>query len=336
MEQQNEPPDRQPKWDMLWDVPLAILSWLFFHINKTIIAGIYQIHLNRSLSRSVTWLILSGETIKKPIILPLLLTKGPRWNTHAIIGTLGPLTVSNTIAVQTEMANRSAENWTIVVYRYPDFKTWTQLSSSSDASQQQEWSTITLPQGKYSLGVRYYGVKENASMPDIEVDRLLDSITLIKGVPVNSAANDFYTTLAERTNTYSYALHYYVHTMLRLRYFLPQQFVRNEYLPVGDPDTLFLYDWFPAHTILELHVNQQKLNDHWIYLSAYNRASLPICSQRVSQAAQVTPALRCAGFYLVRVRPKDARSATFQADDLTVIRLPAASPANRSGAEPPS
>ncbi len=314
--------NRQPSsWTLLWEVPLSVLSWLFFKLNKRLIGFLYQKYLDRNLDREVTWRILSQATIDIPIGLPVLMTKGPRWNTHGYIGTLGPFRVDSILAVETAIAQKSAASWTVVVYRYPDFKTWTQLSWLK-SEHQQDWTEISLPKGRYSLGIRYYGLQDDglqnsAQMPTIKIDRE----RVIPGTAIAPDANQFYQTLSARTNVYYRALHFYIFTLLRLREQLSKDWVRREYLPVGDPDTTFFYDYFLKGDALKIQINPERLRDYSVYLSVYNRASLPIFSEVVAAPDYRTPELSCDGFYLFRVRPKSANTASFENQDLECLRI---------------
>ena len=204
--------------DLLWEVPLGGLSWLFFHLNKPLIGRLYQRHLEQQRDLAHTWRLLSEETLSRPMSLPVLLTKGPRWNTHASIGTLGPLAVDHSLAVDAAQADRSAGAWSIVVYRYPDFATWQEIGSLETVADGGGWRTLTLPRGRYCLGVRYYGLRESAAMPAVRLDGApCDSVA---SIPVPRGLNAVYNGLAHRTNPYYRALHHYVHTMLRLRRWL--------------------------------------------------------------------------------------------------------------------
>lgn len=304
-----------PAWNLCWELPLSLLSWGFFKLNKLGIGWLYQQYLNRNLNREITWRILSGQTLNIPIGLPVLMTKGPRWNTHGYIGTLGPFAVESSLAVETAIAQKSASSWTVVIYRYPNYQTWTQLSWLK-AEHRQDWTKISLPTGRYSLGIRYYGLQADPTLPTINID----GHRIIAGEAVSPSANDFYQTLGQRTNAYYLALHYYIFTVLRLRRFLAADFVRCEYLPVGDPDTLFRYDYFLRGESLNIQVNPERLRDHWIYLSVYNRASLPILSAEIVTTTYGSPPLSGDGYYLLRIRPKRENLMAFEHQDLVVLR----------------
>lgn len=314
--------DRQPGDlgpDLLWEVPLALLSWAFFHANKALIARLYQRHLERDGARSRRWRILSAETLRQPMSLLVLQTKGPRWNTHASIGTLGPLPVQHSLAVQTGAARRSAEAWSVVLYRYPDFATFRELGSL-DSDTEEEWSRLPLPPGRYVLGVRYYGLRRDARLPAIRLDGA--GSDTVAAEPMPEGVNRVYDSLAQRTTLYHRCLHHYIHPMLRLRRWLPASLVRREFLPVGDPFTVFRYGWFPAGARLQLQGTPELLRDQRLMLSVYNRASLPVHSAELHDPTTITPVLAAAGFYLVRLRPRRRGLPACRDQDLIVRQLP--------------
>lgn len=310
--------------DLLWEIPLALLSWGFFHLNKAVIARVYQGYLDRQVERSRCWQILSAESLRRPVSLPVLLTKGPRWNTHATIGTLGPLAVRQQLAVDTAEASRSAEAWSVVVYRYPDFATFRELGSL-DTPVGEGPTVLALPEGRYVLGVRYYGLSTSPRLPAVWLDGAQqgseDPGVVVASEPLPSDANRVYDTLAERTNPYYRALHHYVHTMLRLRAWLPPARVRQEFLPVGDPLTEFRYGWFAAGCRLEVVCAERLLRDYRVLLSVYNRASLPVHSCTVEASVTTTPLLDQAGFYLFRLRPRRLGLPACREEELVVRPL---------------
>ena len=79
--------------DLLWELPLALLSFGFYRANRLLISRLYRRFQSRLGSRATRWRLLNRTTLAMPISLPVLMTTGPRWNTHALIGTLGPLNV---------------------------------------------------------------------------------------------------------------------------------------------------------------------------------------------------------------------------------------------------
>jgi hypothetical protein len=298
---------------LLWEVPLAVLSFCFFKVVKAVIGLFYGIYLSRDRNRATQWQVLSAEVLSIPIVLPVLMTKGPRWNTHAIIGTVGPFTVQNTISIDLKSLRQSAQSWTVVVYRYPNYATVAQFSSLDDAANRRPELDVT--PGKYSLGVRYYECLESVEFPCITVDAVQSDnrqaapdasqdrvIINPHSVPVNT--NAFYRQLCDLHNWFYLALHYYIYTLLQLRPWLPETFVTREYLPVGNPDTAFFYDYVEAQTSLSLALHPTALQHYDIYFTLYSRSSLPLFYTKIEQAAVTVPAFPTKGYYLIRTRPR--------------------------------
>ena len=112
-----------------WEILLALLSFVFYKVMKFIIGNIYTLYLIINKKPASQWRVLSQKTINAPLVLPVLMTKAPRWNTHAVIGTLGPFAVKESIAFNIETANNSARSWIAVVYNFPGYRTITSLES---------------------------------------------------------------------------------------------------------------------------------------------------------------------------------------------------------------
>jgi hypothetical protein len=303
--------------DLAWQLPLALLSFCFYRMNRLVISRLYRRFQARLGSRATTWRLLNRATLAMPISLPVLMTTGPRWNTHAVIGTLGPLAVSKTLSVRTSTCRKSAASWTAVIYRFPDFLTVTQFSSLT-ADPLSDWSGLDLSAGRYILGIRYYGLCDEPLMPEVQVDDVLVTEPLL--APAN--VNEVYADLESRTNLYYRALHYYIYPLLRLRSFFPAAFVRSEFLPVGDPDTIFRFDLVASRHYLNVRVSLELLDAHRVFLTAYNRASLPVLSEEITTTNWSSPAFRHDGFYLFRIRPLRAGLDPIEAKDFNVSLEP--------------
>ncbi|MEB3358630.1 MAG: DUF6208 family protein [Synechococcales bacterium] len=290
---------RDRPYQLLWEIPLAVLSFLFFKVMKAVIGVLYLAFLQLNPAKATQWRVLSAETLASPLSLPVLMTKGPRWNTHAIIGTAGPFPVSHTLALDGETIRASAASWTAAIYTYPGYRTVGTLGSLSGQGEQ-----LTLLPGRYSVGLRYYNWRDTVVMPSISVD----GEERIPAQAVSPKVNAFYGKLAERKSWFYQALHYYVYTLLKLRRWLPEGFVQREYLPVGAPETAFLYGAIaPGHT-LRLHLQPPLLEQYDTYLTLYNRASLPLFWEQLRSPDYASPLLPNDGTYLLRIRPKPGSS----------------------------
>lgn len=283
------------------EIPLAVLSFLFYKGMKFLIGNLYTLYLIKDREKASRWRILSGENLRSPVSVPVLMTKGPRWNTHAIIGTLGPFAVRESIAVHLPTLKNSAKSWILVIYSFPGYETITNLDSNQIDSVE-EWIEIPLKTGKYSIGLRYYDRTPPIGFPEVKID----GIPLASAVTVPENTNDFYRDLIGRKNGFYLALHYYIYTLLKYREFLGEDFVRREYLPVGAPDTEFVYDRLDKGQVLELEIDPSILEDYYVFLTLYDRSSLPVAFGQVTEVEYCSERMENNGYYLIRLRPRSS------------------------------
>ncbi|MGK7875131.1 MAG: DUF6208 family protein [Xenococcaceae cyanobacterium] len=286
-------------WSLLWEIPLAFLSFLFYKAMKFVIGNLFTVYLTLNKEKASQWRVLSAETLKSPLTLPVLMTKGPRWNTHAIIGTLGPFAVKQSIALDVESANNSAKSWIAVVYSFPDYKTIASIESGKSEFEDR-WASLQLQPGKYTLGLRYYNWSEQVDLPAVKVD----GGEFVNSQAVPSDINEFYRDLIQCKNWFYLGLHYYIFTLLRLRKWLPESLIQSEYLPVGAPDTKFFYGYLKRGQSLQVEVHSLIITNYDIYLTVYDRSSLPISWCQIKEEKQITQAIENNGFYLIRIRQK--------------------------------
>ncbi len=288
---------------ILWEIPLAILSFIFYKINKFIIGNIFRISLTINKKKATQWRVIDAETLKSFLVLPVVMTKGPRWNTHAIIGTLGPIYVEKTIALDLKSANKSAQSWIAVIYSFPSYETITNIKSkeNNQDTNNQQWETLNLQPGQYTIALRYYHWSDSIEMPAINVD---EKMTIGKQ-PVAQNINQFYQDLIQKKNWYYLWLHYYIYTILYFRDKLGENWIAREYLPVGAPDTTFLYNYLEKGQSLEVEINSEVLNHNQLYLTIYDHCSLPISWQQLKEEKNTITGIENNGFYLIRIRPKD-------------------------------
>ncbi|MGK7898101.1 MAG: DUF6208 family protein [Xenococcus sp. (in: cyanobacteria)] len=284
---------------LVWEIPLALFSLVFYKTMKLIIGNLFTIYLVINKNKAAIWRVLSQETIDSFLSLPVLMTKGPRWNTHAIIGTLGPFKVEKEVSLNITTANSSARSWIAVVYSFPSYKTITSLESSKISSDN-DWYTIKLAPGKYSLGLRYYNRLDDINLPEIKID---DNLFTDKQ-KVATDNNNFYDNLIQAKNLFYSSLHYYIFTILKLRKFLPESFVRKEFLPVGAPDTFFAYNYLAKQQSLKINFTQDIIDNCNIYFNVYDRSSLPLSWCEISTTEYNLTATQTNGYYLLRIRPQ--------------------------------
>ncbi|ANV88017.1 DUF6208 family protein [Picosynechococcus sp. PCC 7117] len=280
------------------ELPLAIFSFGFYKVNKFLIGNLYTLYLALNKKNAKEWRIIGEKSLQKFLSLPVLMTKAPRWNTHAIIGTLGPLSVEKELTINLETIRQSTEAWVGCIYDFPGYRTVLNFTQLTDDPSQTELK-ISLPKGKYTVGLRYYHPKVNPRFPTVKTDLDLTVATLV----VSPQNNDFYQTLAQKTNPYFCLLHYYIFTLFKFRDVLPEAFVKGEFLPVGATDTQFFYGALDAAERLEITIQSPWLQSFDFYLTFYNRASFPLRWQKITENLTCDP-LGEKGYYLIRMRPR--------------------------------
>ena len=280
------------------EIVRAILSFLFYKVMKFAIGILFTVYLAVNKEKASQWRFFSEKMIAAPLILPVLMTKGPRWNTHAVIGTLGPFKVEKEFSLDVESANNSAGSWIAVVYSFPLYETITSLES--EKIEADKWYTVKLKPGKYTLGIRYYNRSDNLQLPAIKVD----GEDFVAPQPMPTDVNEFYHQLIEKKNWFYTSLHYYIYTILRLRGTLPESFIRNEYLPVGAPDTFFAYNYLQQGQKLQLDFATEIVSNCNIYFTLYDRSSLPLSWEQINVSSYSLAAPSSNGYWLLRIRPK--------------------------------
>lgn len=280
------------------EIPLALLSFGFYKINRFVIINLYTLYLGRNTEQSKTWRTISENLLKKPLSLLVLMTKAPRWNTHALIGTLGPISVESELTINLDTIRNSTKSWVGCIYDFPSYKTITNFETLTDNPEQSEL-TIKLPKGKYTVGLRYYHPQENIVYPVVTTDADIQ----VQAMTVGEAdSNSFYETLASRTNWYFGWLHYYIFTIFQLRNLLPESFVKYEFLPVGATDTTFFFGALNPDEKLDIKIKESRRSPYSFYLTFYNRASFPISWQKLETDTTIS-ALGQEAYYLIRMRP---------------------------------
>ncbi|NEP12053.1 MAG: hypothetical protein F6K14_17960 [Symploca sp. SIO2C1] len=297
---------------LCWQIPLAFLSWIFFKVVRLSIRTLVSIYNSSNKKKVYKWLIFSEELLKKPLILPSLLTTGPRWNPHAIAAGAGPFFVKESLAIEISACIASAQSWSIGIYKFPEAKAVKYLASNNNANYQEKWHELKLETGNYTLGLRYYNWYDEVNLPATNVDG--NQIINTESVDGGNVNNYFHNLIA-RDNLFYRSLNYYIFPLLVCQQWLPQEWVRKEYLPVGDPNNEFIYGFIYKSYSLHLKLNPLLLANYDVYLTIYNCSSLPITFCQINTEKYTTPAIETDSFYLMRLRPKsDLSNNLFQPD----------------------
>jgi len=298
---------------LLWEIPLAVSSWVFFKVMKFLLGRLYTFSLSRMTDEAYNWKVFNAAMVAQPLVLPIIATKGPRWNTHAVVVTAGPIDVKSSLSVEVATSFASASSWSIVIYANPGYQTVTSIESFN-IPEGTQWHELPLKPGKYSINLRYYGLLNTPLTPAVKAD----GEQVVTHKPVTPNNNDFYSELSRRDNWFYAALHYYVFHMLRFRRWLPTALVRREYLPVGDPGTIFRYGLIRKGEWLRFSSTDELIDNYDLYLTTYNRSSFPISSEVIRDTTHPTAASTEDGYYLLRIRRKATITAEFRENWLRI------------------
>ncbi len=290
---------------------LGLLSFVWFRLFRWIMRRVANAFFALRPSLARRWRPLGAQSLRNPLALPVFMTSAPRWNPHAILATAGPLPVRQSLTVDVAEARRSASSWSIVVYTFPGFKTVTTLDTTSG---DEPMRTVALPPGRYWLGLRYYRWSATPVLPAV----FLDGAAVVAALPISSTINAFYAHLAVRRRWFYFFLHYYVWVLLRYAEHFSKGFVEREYVPVGNPDTRFLYGIVRKGDRVHVEMKPDLLLTHDVYLTVYNRASLPVAWSQATTTDYLGEPCRRPGHYLIRVHPHGAGTATRPEAGITV------------------
>jgi len=297
------------RFEIVWEIPLAVLSFLFYKIVRLLVHQVVQAQAIVNKKQAGRWRVLDARSLRAPLNLLALMTSAPRWNTHAIIAVAGPFKVQRSCKLCAASAARSATSWTVVAHASPGHRMVASVGSLG-APHQEPWQAMPLEPGRYRLALRYYHWSEHVELPAVEVD----GVEVIPATALEAHTNDFYHDLIRRNNFFYLCLHYYVGVLLRYQQWLPQSFVKREYLPAGNPQTEFYYGFLRANESLVFALHPQLLQTHDVYLTLYNRASFPLLWYPLREGEHTTPPSPSDGSYLVRIHQKVTSQEPFDHD----------------------
>ena len=293
-------------------IPLAIGSFVFFKTMRFVMRGFVALMNRLRRGKPAAWRVISADLIGKPLALPVLMTRAPRWNPHAIIGTAGPLNVRSSVSVHIGQANASAAIWGFVLQRENGGEE-VRLSSVEETGA--SWKTFQVPAGNYTLVVRYYHPGRDIKLPAIRID----GRDHVEAKTIDPDNNRFYESLAQRTSWLYRWLNFYVYSMLRFADWLPGSFVKKEFLPAGDPGMKYHYGATRRNTVLHISVKPELSASYSVYLTRYNRASFPVDYRELRTADTSLDTGENDGYYLIRLLPQKGGRTDLEVGDLLTV-----------------
>ena len=265
-------------------------SFLGFRLARLVVRGIILVRNRLSLNKPARWMGFS-ELVGKRWGVAFLVITAPRWNCHATIALTDSFPLRGRLSILTKCADGSAEAYSFVVY--PESGMPFTLPFVGEGASE---IAMDLPPGRYRIGARYYGSCKDPEFPEVRAD----GVEVVKGRVIAGERDRYREQLAllrTRDSIVCRMLHYYVFHFLSWRVG-GEDFMKREFLPVGNPDTEFDYDAIREGDVREI-VATDKDREKRVYVTLYNRQSFPVFWTEIKSLPYPLRA-ECDGFYLVR------------------------------------
>ena len=242
-----------------------------------VLRGYFNFMYHNIISRlsNDSWKLLV-EKFKVPGSLIYVMLNAPRWNTHALVATLGPFKVEEVIRFSNlSDVTKNCQSWTVVVYEQPSNRTVAFFSSFEIQSDEH---TLNLPSGKYAIGMRCYEGEYPLSLPVVMIDKSQKQIRRI----ISSKPEYYPSRIFGKKSKFFETLQLYSHLALSGRVKKNEEFVKNEYLPVGNPETEFTFGTIMHNETKCLDFSDIDFDKYLLYVTRYNSSSFPIESKRLT------------------------------------------------------
>ncbi len=286
--------------EALWEVPLGLASFVFSRLLRSTLTNLGRYYNPMNTQEVPQWQVVSDEFLERPIKLLWAMSRA-RWNLHALIAIAGPFTVKQSISIRVATIAAATPTWTAVFYTLGNFKTLANISSLS-ISGENEWETVTLPPGRYLVGLRHYHWADPITLPEIRVDG--QDALAAQPMVAPKDANRFYRTLIQRQGLIHQGLNGYVYPLLRYPLGLPKRFVRDVFLPVPNPETQFHYGALQTGEVLKIQLPDGLLDTHELFFSLYNRFCFPLDWYPLTTQNFVTKRCDRKAVFIIRIHPK--------------------------------
>ncbi|NEQ65431.1 MAG: hypothetical protein F6K21_08025 [Symploca sp. SIO2D2] len=293
-------------FEIIWEIPLSGLSFLFSRVLRFVMQALSGFYTSSS-QKNLEWELVCAEFFKKDIKLLWAMTKA-RWNLHAIVAIVGAIEVKESLSIDINSANKSAKSWTVVVYTAPNLNTITSISSLT-VSEKEQWQSLQLKPGNYLLGLRYYHWSETVEFPAIKADGV--EVVAAQTIEAPANINNFYYDLIKRKNLIHICLNYYVFNLLRFKQWLPQDFVKQVFLPVPNPETKFYFGAIKIGEVLQFKLDALLLKNYDVYFSLYSRECFPIEWYPITEQKHTTSIRQENCLYVVRIHQKFSKQEDF-------------------------
>jgi hypothetical protein len=194
----------------------------------------------------------------------------PRWNCHALLASLSPIWIDRSLTLELEGFGSQADSWSLVLYD-DSLKMQQWVGSATISEKRVTWH---LPPAAYTLSLRYYADGDDIEVPTV----VIDGSVRVVGRKIAGEAPRYKRHLKiirNRSGPHFRLLHYYVFYNLS-RKEKCAALLRQQFLPVGNPDTEWHYGHLAVGERLGIRSNNAHQHAYNTYVCFYNWASFPV------------------------------------------------------------
>jgi len=308
---------------LMLEAPLAFLSYFMYVFFKPFWLSLLFLRSGRKKANSKFTDQLHFAVNNRAIdsMINSALSIGPRWNTHTNVHSWHVEVVAGTELVF-EVENLQLPGFSWQVNFRGGLMQQALIASCAPIPGDPEWLMVKLtpPPGTNVINLQLrpylFDGRDSAPLPFVKLDgKPLEQRTSSSAEPISEQTRvvfeagrlAFNASLAARQKFHHKAMQFHMHSMLALDgSALSSTFVRSIYLPVGNPETQWIYGLVHEGFALHVKTTAALLKDHLVFCSVYNRASLPtIPSITCDTPEYALPTCPCDGFFAVRIVRKD-------------------------------
>jgi hypothetical protein len=294
------------------EAPLALLSYMTYEPLKYLLRPLVEMHTSAQAQRESKWVDRLYMNFVDPAPRPYgaalaAISWGPRWNTHTNVHFLHvEMPASGVAAFEVENVRLAGFSWQIIAY---DDRQGV-VGRVAMAVDGPDWLTLKVSSHETArLSIRPYifGERTSVLLPRVR----LNGQDVAGRVEFARDRLAFNHTLRKYRHPIVWPLQWHVYPLLCCRTWLPPELVRRIYLPVGNPETQWLYG--PVHEGFALHlvVAHHVLTDHLVFCTVYDRASFPtLACGSVEKTVQTLEVCGEDGFWAIRVVRKDGATTS--------------------------
>jgi hypothetical protein len=245
-----------------------------------------------------------SEDLDRRGSLQIISVVAPRWNCHALLASISPIWIERSLTLELAGFGSQADSWSVVLYD-DSLKMRQWIGSATISEMTVTWN---VPPGAYTLSLRYYTEGEDIEVPAVIID---DSVRVV-GAKIAGEASRYrrhLENIRNRGGPYFRLLHYYVF------YYLSRQeksatWLRQQFLPLGNPDTKWHYGHLAIGEKLRIRCDDAHRRTYNTYVCFYNWASFPVEWQTIRSLEWCCdPFEQAVGFAIRRVRRMDSGSS---------------------------